>query len=76
MKILITSGAGFIGSHLTRNLVEIGHNVVVLDNLSRANKLDKDVLSSIEFHRGDILNEIDVKNAIKGCEIVYHFAAI
>ena len=42
MKILVTGGAGFIGSNLSRKLVNEGHEVVVLDSLLRGNKLDKD----------------------------------
>tara|TARA_Y100001933_G_C18854337_1_gene503135 strand:- start:611 stop:751 length:141 start_codon:yes stop_codon:yes gene_type:complete len=41
MKILVTGGAGFIGSNLSRKLVSEGHEVVVLDSLLRGNKLDK-----------------------------------
>ena len=46
-KILITGGAGFIGSHLTATLVARGHEVVVLDNLLRGNKIPKEVLKKI-----------------------------
>ena len=45
MKILVTGGAGFIGSNLSRKLVNEGHEVAVLDSLLRGNKLDKDTFS-------------------------------
>jgi nucleoside-diphosphate-sugar epimerase len=39
MKLLVTGGAGFIGSHLVERLMELGHDVVVIDNLLRGNKI-------------------------------------
>ena len=46
-NILVTGGAGFIGSHLVSRLVKDGHEVTVMDTLLRGNKLDKDILTSI-----------------------------
>jgi UDP-glucose 4-epimerase len=75
-KILITGGAGFIGSHLTRHLLNQGNEIVVLDNLLRGNKIDKDVLNKIEFIYGDVRDVDVVKKASKNCDYIYHLAAI
>lgn len=76
MKLLITGGAGFIGSNLTKRLVNDGHSVVVLDSLLRGNKLDKDTYSKIEFIKGDVRDLQTVINASKNCDIIFHFAAV
>lgn len=76
MKILITGGAGFIGSNLAKRLVNDGHSVVVLDNLLRGNKLDKETYNEIQFINGDVRDLDQVIEASKGCDLVYHFAAV
>jgi UDP-glucose 4-epimerase len=76
MKILITGGAGFIGSNLAKRLVKEGHSVVVLDSLLRGNKLDKETYSKIQFVKGDVRNLDIVKEASKQCDIIFHFAAV
>ncbi len=75
-KILVTGGAGFIGSHLVKRLRDDGHDVTVIDILLRGNKLEKDVLSNINFVSGDIKDKELVAKHSKGCESVYHFAAV
>lgn len=75
-KILVTGGAGFIGSNLVKALVEKGYKVKVLDNLLRGNKLDTEILRKIEFIQGDVRDYDTVLNASKNCEVIYHFAAI
>ncbi|MFM7661118.1 MAG: NAD-dependent epimerase/dehydratase family protein [Bacteroidota bacterium] len=76
MKILITGGAGFIGSNLAKRLVAEGHTVVILDNLLRGNKLDKETFNQIVFIQGDVRDESLVIDAAKGCDLVFHFAAV
>ncbi len=78
MKILVTGGAGFIGSHLSEQLLEIGHSVVVIDNLSTGSREN---ISHIEQHKdftfiqGDILNFNKLAEAFTGVDMVYHLAA-
>lgn len=76
MKILITGGAGFIGSHLTKRLVKDGHEVIVLDNLLRGNKIDREIFTSIQFVDGDVRDSQLVEELSVGCDVIYHFAAV
>lgn len=76
-RILITGGAGFIGSHLVDRL-SLANDVVVLDNLSAGklefiqHHLDRE---SIRFIKGDLLNKDDLDKAMRGVDIVFHLAA-
>lgn len=76
MKVLVTGGAGFIGSHLTTFLLRRGCNVVVVDSLLRGNKLPPKVLPDIEFIRGDIRDRTLMFQVLRGCDVVYHLAAV
>ena len=76
MKILVTGGAGFIGSNLVKRLLEKGHEINVLDNLLRGNKLDTETFKNISFFKGDVRDADLVLNASKGCDAIYHFAAV
>ena len=76
MKVLITGGAGFIGSHLVERLVRLNHTVVVLDNLLRGNKLPKEVQDKIDMHVGDVRDADLVSRCMQGADLVYHFAAV
>src|SRR5712691_7954786 len=75
MRVLVTGGAGFIGSHFARRLAAAGDEVVVLDKLTysgnRANLADLDV----EFHEGDVADADAVAAAGSGCEAIVNFAA-
>lgn len=76
MKILITGGAGFIGSNLAKRLVNDGHEVVVLDSLLRGNKLDKDTFAKVTFIKGDVRDLELMISASKNCDLIFHFAAV
>src|SRR5947209_10375838 len=77
MKVLITGGAGFIGSHLVRRLLAMGSEVAVLDNLAtgRLANLDE-VAADIQFFEGDVRNPSDVELAMAGRDTVFHQAAL
>lgn len=75
-KILVTGGAGFIGSHLVAFLVKRGHEVVVIDKCVIGCKLDENLLSKIQFFRGDVRNFSLVREAMRGCNAVIHLAAL
>lgn len=77
-KILVTGGAGFIGSHLVDRLISEGGDVVVLDNFDkqvhqgkRPDYLNKDA----EYIKGDVRDEKALKKALKGVDTVFHLAA-
>ncbi len=74
MKVLVTGGCGFIGSHLSNILVKRGYEVAVLDNLISGNRGRLD--SNIEFILGDVCNQTAVKKAVNGCSVVFHLAAL
>src|SRR5438128_1115404 len=78
MNILITGGAGFIGSHLARRLVhENAGRITVLDNLERG-RLDRfnGHRDAIRFIHGDIRDAGSLDRAMRGMDIVYHLAAL
>ena len=76
MKVLITGGAGFIGSHLTAYLANKGAEVVVLDNLLRGNKIETDILEKITLIQGDVRDQDLVIKLAENCDYIYHLAAI
>jgi len=76
MKVLITGGAGFIGSHLTAYLTYKGVEVVVLDNLLRGNKIEDSILDKINLIQGDVRDQDLVIKLAENCEYIYHLAAI
>jgi UDP-glucose 4-epimerase len=75
MKVLVTGGAGFIGSNIVRLLVDEGHEVTVLDNLSSGYESNLRPFSGIRFIRGDVRDIEAVHTAIEGAEAVFHLAA-
>jgi dTDP-L-rhamnose 4-epimerase len=80
-KILITGGAGFIGSRLCEKLYDKGYNITILDNLSpqihgiSKSSLLKKVKGKCIFIKGDVRNKKDCEKAMKGQEIIIHLAA-
>lgn len=76
MRILITGGAGFIGSNLAIRLHKEGHQIVVLDILLRGNKLPSSFLEKITLIEGDVRDYNAVLKASKNCDVIYHFAAV
>jgi dTDP-glucose 4,6-dehydratase len=75
MKILVTGGAGFIGSHFVRHLAGKGEEVVVLDKLTYAGNPANLEGVDHEFHRGDIADPEAVARAAKGVDAIVNFAA-
>jgi dTDP-glucose 4,6-dehydratase len=75
MRVLVTGGAGFIGSHFVRRLAEAGDDVVVLDKLTYAGNPGNLAGVEHEFHRGDIADPDSVTAAAKGCQAIVNFAA-
>jgi len=76
--ILVTGGAGFIGSHLVDKLVDEGYSVRILDNLSsgRIENIGRHLgRSGIEFMNIDLKDKSRVSEAVKGVETVFHYAA-
>lgn len=74
---LVTGGAGFIGSHIVRGLLEQGWSVRVLDDLSTGTEHNlEEVRDHIDFISGDIRDEACVKRAVNGVELVFHQAAL
>jgi dTDP-glucose 4,6-dehydratase len=74
MRVLVTGGAGFIGSHFVKRLLRDGVDVVVLDKLTysgnRAN-----LPADVELHEGDIAEPADVDRVARGCDAIVNFAA-
>ena len=78
MKVLVTGGAGFIGSHLTERLLEDSHQVAVVDNLSTGsleNIEDFKKHTDFEFVTGDICNAELMKPLVERCDMIFHLAA-
>jgi UDP-glucose 4-epimerase len=75
MKVLVTGGAGFIGSNLIGYLVGEGHEVTVLDNLSSGYQRNLDALSGARFIHGDIRDEDSIERVTAGRDVVFHLAA-
>lgn len=76
MRVLVTGGAGYIGSHAVKRLVQLGHQAVVLDNLSRGHR--ESVPEHIPFYQLDLRETSAITTLLlaEGIECVMHFAAL
>lgn len=77
VPVLVTGGAGFIGSHLVAKLVDLGARVTVLDNLSTG-RLDnlRPHLHNVRFLQADVRDRDAVQDALRGCRVAFHLASI
>lgn len=78
MRILVTGGAGFIGSHLVEALIERGDSVCVLDDFSTGKRKNLAAINSdrLDVVEGDVRDPSAVISATKGCEAIVHLAAV
>ncbi len=77
MRYVVTGGAGFVGSNLTKLLVKEGHDVTVIDNLVKGKKENLyQVIDKIEFVKGDIRNYDDMEEKFQNIDGVFHQAAL
>ena len=74
-KVLVTGGAGFIGSNLVKKLISDKNKVVVIDDLSSGFISNISNIDGVKYINGDIRNRKQVNDAIKGVEVVFHLAA-
>ena len=76
-RVLVTGGAGFIGSHLVDGLLALDARVKVLDNLATGSLANLERCSEvIDFLEGDIRDLETCRHAAQGCEVVFHQAAL
>ena len=81
MKIFVTGGAGYIGSHTCVELLAAGYDVIVYDNLSNSSlealhRVETITSKSLTFIQGDIRDESALREAMAGCDAVIHFAGL
>src|SRR5690349_18574807 len=69
MRVAVTGGAGFIGSHVVDRLVDAGHDVVVLD-------LRPPYRPDVEYHRASVLDGEALATGLRGCDAVFHLAGV
>jgi nucleoside-diphosphate-sugar epimerase len=76
VRVLVTGGAGFIGSHLAERLLRDGHDVRILDSFATGRRANLAVLDGVELIEGDIQSYERAHTAVRGCEYVLHEAAL
>jgi UDP-glucose 4-epimerase len=75
MKVLVTGGAGFIGSNLVQHLLAGNHEVSVLDDFSSGHRSNLAPFPQVQLFEGDVRDEALVERAVEGAEAVFHLAA-
>src|SRR5688572_22142415 len=75
-KYLVTGGAGFIGSHLSEELVRRGHTVRVADSLVTGKRRNLEHIPNVDFREGDLADLPFAQSVVDGCDYVLHQAAI
>jgi len=76
MRALVTGAAGFIGSHLSRRLVQDGHEVVGFDDLSDGRLDNLSDVPEVRFVEADLRDEDAVRKAAQGCSVIFHLGAM
>ena len=74
-KVLVTGGAGFIGSNLVKQLSDTGNSVTVLDNFMSGYRSNLDPFPSVNIIEGDVRDKAIVEKSMQGIEVVFHLAA-
>lgn len=74
-KCIIYGGAGFIGSHITENLIANGFDVTVFDKINTSKKNIQHILDKIKFTEGDFNNTIDIKKSLRNIDYVIHLVS-
>lgn len=78
-NILVTGGAGFIGSHIVDKLISSGYRVTILDNFDKQvhqNTTPKYLNKKAKLIKGSVTNSKDIKNSLQGIDTIYHHAAV
>lgn len=75
-KILVTGGAGFIGSHVVCKMLRSGYTVNILDNFSTGRRINIPIHERVTTFEGDTRDPLVVSNAVRGCSVIVHLAAI
>lgn len=83
-NILVTGGAGYLGSHLSEKLISLGNNVTILDNFMRGEEAERNIVeiksnvdnSKLKIFRGDILDFEKVKELVEDKDFIFHLAAL
>lgn len=75
MKTLVTGGAGFIGSNLSRQLLADGHTVTILDNLQSGHRVNLEAIKEARFIEADVRNPEALEAAAEGAQAIFHLAA-